>query len=79
MRRTFPAGILTVCPLSARLLKSWALTETKLRLRNFVRCANDFAIKYVTNQREQFKRLGVFGDWDNPYLTLKPEYEAKAD
>ena len=25
----------------------------------------------------QFKRLGVRGDWDNPYITLKPEYEAQ--
>ncbi|MFC1517841.1 isoleucine--tRNA ligase [Candidatus Margulisiibacteriota bacterium] len=37
----------------------------------------EYALKYVDNQREQFKRLGVRGDWDNPYLTLDPEYEAK--
>ena len=30
----------------------------------------------VDLQREQFKRLGVRGDWDNPYLTLKPEFES---
>jgi isoleucyl-tRNA synthetase len=35
----------------------------------------DYALKYVGIQREQFKRLGVFGDWDNPYLTLSPSYE----
>src|SRR5262245_23496772 len=34
------------------------------------------ARKYIGIQREQFKRLGVFGDWDNPYLTLNREYEA---
>src|SRR5438309_281918 len=34
-----------------------------------------FAWKFVNIQREQFKRLGVFGDWDNPYLTMDPEYE----
>jgi len=34
------------------------------------------ALKYVDIQREQFKRLGVLGDWDNPYLTLNKEYEA---
>lgn len=34
-----------------------------------------FARKYVGIQREQFKRLGVFGDWDHPYLTLDPAYE----
>ena len=32
-----------------------------------------FARKYVDLQREQFKRLGVFGDWENPYLTLDPK------
>ena len=31
----------------------------------------------MDKQREQFQRLGVWGDWDNPYLTLLPEYEAK--
>ena len=40
------------------------------------RCRN-YALKYVENQKEQFKRLGVRGDFENPYLTLKPEYEAK--
>jgi isoleucyl-tRNA synthetase len=33
--------------------------------------------KYINIQREQFKRLGVFGDWDNPYLTMDPRYEAE--
>ncbi|MEP7014296.1 MAG: isoleucine--tRNA ligase [Verrucomicrobiota bacterium] len=36
-----------------------------------------FARKYVDIQREQFKRLGVLGDWDHPYLTLDPKYEAE--
>ena len=35
-----------------------------------------YARKYIDIQREQFKRLGVLGDWDNPYLTLAREYEA---
>src|SRR5437867_925042 len=35
-----------------------------------------YARKYINLQREQFKRLGVFGEWDNPYLTLNKEYEA---
>jgi isoleucyl-tRNA synthetase len=37
----------------------------------------DYALKYVDIQREQFKRLGVLGEWDNPYLTLSPEFEAR--
>src|SRR5271167_1825139 len=36
----------------------------------------DYARKYIDLQRGQFKRLGVFGDWENPYLTLNKEYEA---
>ncbi|HRU04942.1 MAG TPA: isoleucine--tRNA ligase [Candidatus Brocadiia bacterium] len=35
-----------------------------------------YAMKYVNAQRDQFTRLGVSGDWDNPYLTLNPSYEA---
>ena len=35
-----------------------------------------YADQYVGIQREQFKRLGVFGDWDNPYLTMTYDYEA---
>jgi len=36
-----------------------------------------FARKYVDIQREQFKRLGVLGAWENPYLTMDPKYEAE--
>lgn len=39
------------------------------------RC-RDFAMGFVDIQRESFRRLGVFGDWENPYLTLDPGYEA---
>src|SRR5579883_1526698 len=35
-----------------------------------------YARKYIDLQRAQFKRLGVLGDWENPYLTLNKEYEA---
>ncbi len=36
-----------------------------------------FARKWIDIQREQFKRLGVLGDWEHPYLTLDPKYEAE--
>src|SRR6266516_7096606 len=36
-----------------------------------------FARKFINIQREQFKRLGVFGDWENPYLTMDPKYESE--
>src|SRR5262249_27161892 len=39
------------------------------------RC-REYARKFVDVQREEFKRLGVFGDWDHPYLTMSPAYES---
>jgi len=39
------------------------------------RC-HEYAAKYVEVQREQFKRLGILGEWENPYETMKPGYEA---
>src|SRR6201981_316974 len=36
-----------------------------------------FARKFIDIQRKQFKRLGVCGDWENPYLTMDPKYEAE--
>jgi isoleucyl-tRNA synthetase len=39
------------------------------------RCA-DFANRFIDIQRNSFRRLGVFGDWENPYLTMNPAYEA---
>jgi isoleucyl-tRNA synthetase len=47
---------------------------SKLEIRG--KCA-EYAMKYVDIQREDFKRLGVAGEWDNPYLTLNPQYESK--
>ncbi len=37
----------------------------------------EFALKYIDTQKEQFKRLGIIGRFDKPYLTLNPEFEAK--
>lgn len=39
------------------------------------RCT-EFALKFIDIQRASFRRLGVFGDWENPYLTMAPTYEA---
>src|SRR5436853_3161696 len=35
-----------------------------------------YAQKFLDLQREQFKRIGVFGRWDNPYSTMTPQYES---
>ncbi len=37
----------------------------------------EFVTGYINDQRTQFKRLGIIGEWDNPYITLKPEFEAE--
>ena len=41
-----------------------------------IRRCREYALKFLDIQREEFRRLGVFGDWDNPYLTMAPAYEA---
>jgi isoleucyl-tRNA synthetase len=51
-----------------------AKTISQSELRKICRAT---AEKYVGIQRQQFKRLGVFGDWEHPYLTMSPSYEAE--
>ena len=49
-----------------------AKSMSRLEIR---KTCESYAKKYVNVQREQFKRLGVFGEWEHPYLTMNPEYE----
>src|SRR5262249_56129251 len=44
--------------------------------REKIRRCREYARKFVDIQREEFKRLGIFGDWKNPYLTMAPAYQA---
>ncbi|WP_414521315.1 class I tRNA ligase family protein, partial [Umezakia ovalisporum] len=64
-------------PIELKVLQDMKSAErqslTPLTLRQK---AKEFALATVDDQRECFKRYGVWGDWDDPYLTLKPEYEA---
>jgi isoleucyl-tRNA synthetase len=46
---------------------------TQLEIRRHCRA---YAERFVGIQREEFRRLGVLGDWDEPYLTMAPSYEA---
>ena len=62
-------------PIEHQLLKEMKAHKSQVERVDFRHQAHDYAMKYVDIQREQFKRLGVFGEWDNPYLTLTPEYE----
>jgi isoleucyl-tRNA synthetase len=59
-------------PIEFKVVKSAAgLTPVEVRQRSEAE-----ARKYIDIQRTSFKRLGVFGDWDHPYLTLDPSYES---
>jgi isoleucyl-tRNA synthetase len=64
-------------PIELKVLQNMKSEErqnlTPLTLRHKAR---DFALKAVDEQRQGFKRYGVWGDWEHPYLTLTPEYEA---
>ena len=40
-----------------------------------IRRCREYALQFIDIQREEFKRLGVFGDWDHPYMTMAPAYE----
>lgn len=51
---------------------STTISDVELR-----KLCHDFVDGYINDQRSQFKRLGGIGDWDNPYITLQPEFEAK--
>ncbi len=59
-------------PIEFKVVKQAAgLTPVEIRQRSEAE-----ARKYIDIQRGSFKRLGVFGDWENPYLTLDPGYES---
>jgi isoleucyl-tRNA synthetase len=59
-------------PIEFRVVKSSAgLTPLQVRQKS-----EEYARKFIDIQRGQFRRLGVFGDWEHPYLTLDPSYEA---
>ncbi len=62
-------------PIEHQLFKELKKTKYEVNCVDFRKKAYDYAMKFVHIQRDEFKRLGVFGDWDNPYLTLTPEYE----
>ncbi|ARK25708.1 isoleucine--tRNA ligase [Sporosarcina sp. P37] len=49
----------------------------KMSTAEFRKMCEEYALNQIDNQRTQFKRLGVRGDWDNPYITLKPEFESR--
>src|SRR5262245_55438026 len=60
-------------PIEYKVVKeSRALSPLEIRKK-----CEAFARKFINIQRDQFKRLGVLGDWEHPYLTMDPKYEAE--
>jgi len=57
--------------------KAGMKSDTKVSALELRKICREFALGFVEDQRLQFERLGVLGEWDNPYLTLKPEFVAK--
>ena len=64
-------------PIEQQVIKETKLNRHELTTVEFRQRCKEYALKYFEIQRQEFKQLGVWGYWDNPYLTLKPEYEAK--
>ncbi|NPV72748.1 MAG: isoleucine--tRNA ligase [Pelotomaculum sp.] len=64
-------------PIEQQAIKAFGLNRHDIHPVEFRRKCKEFALKFVDIQREEFKRLGVRGQWDKPYLTLMPHYEAR--
>lgn len=62
-------------PIEQALTKK-GVNRKQMSTAEFREKCEDFARKQIDGQREDFKRLGVNGDFDNPYITLTPQYEA---
>ena len=63
-------------PIEHQVIKNKKINRNDITELEFRRMCREYALQYLDIQREQFKRLGVIGDWENPYVTLKPDYEA---
>lgn len=64
-------------PIELKAMKSIGVENGAIPPVELRQHCKDFALSFVENQKNQFKRIGVLGDFDNPYLTLKPEFEAR--
>ncbi len=64
-------------PIEQQLLKELNISKRQIDdIVSFRRKAREFAQKFINIQRDEFRRLGVFGEWENPYITMSNEYEA---
>src|SRR3989339_664382 len=64
-------------PIETQLLKEIGDKRKEMGITEFREMCKEYALKYVDLQRTEFKRLGIFGEWEKPYLTINHEYEAK--
>lgn len=63
-------------PIELAVEKEHGKKVHELDIHQFRKLCRDYAEKYINIQREEFKRLGLLGDWDNPYKTMDYSYEA---
>ncbi len=64
-------------PVEHQLFRELGRTKYEIEKVEFRKKAFKYALKFVDIQRKQFKRLGIFGDWEKPYVTLDKSYEAE--
>src|SRR6202050_2383859 len=63
-------------PIETKVEKELGGKTSKVSAAEFRRMCREFAAGYIDAHRREFKRLGVFGQWEKPYLTMDPSYEA---
>ncbi len=64
-------------PIERQAIKKLGINRSEVSVSAFREECKKFALGYVENQKSQIRRLGSIGDYDNSYLTLAPEFEAK--
>ena len=64
-------------PIESAIIKKSKLDRKKMSVPEFRSACHEFADHYIDVQREGFKRMGVVGDWDHPYKTMNPSFEAE--
>lgn len=63
-------------PIESAIIKQTGINRKNMSIPDFRDACKEFASNFVNIQMDQFKRLGVLGDWDRPYLTMNPSFEA---
>ena len=64
-------------PIEQVITNSGKVDRKKMTVPEFREYCKEYALQWVEKQKSQFQRLGIRGDWKNPYITLQPEYEAQ--